>query len=83
MTRRSSLGAFGLALLALVCWLVMFAAGTDVWHDIGRPDIAARLAERGATFFDMRAFAYAFYALFFVLTAHVVVTGAGLARRRP
>ena len=45
--------------LALVCWIVMFMAGTDVWHDSGRPD----LHRMGATYFDLRALAYAFYLL--------------------
>ena len=24
--------------LALLCWIVMFLSGTDVWHDVGRAD---------------------------------------------
>jgi hypothetical protein len=26
-----------LGVLALLCWVVMFLTGTDVWHDVGRP----------------------------------------------
>jgi hypothetical protein len=28
-----------LSAVALLCWVVMFLAGTDVWHDVGRPDL--------------------------------------------
>jgi hypothetical protein len=58
----------------------MFSAGSDVWHDVGRPDILARLNERGATIFDMRAAAYAFYGLFPSLVAQVIVTALGVLR---
>jgi hypothetical protein len=67
------LGAF-----ALCCWIVMFMAGHDVWHDSGRPDFHLM----GATYFDLRAFAYAFYLLFVVLVAQVLLTVAGLVRGR-
>jgi len=44
---------------ALLCWVMMFLAGHDIWHDAGRPD----LSRLGPTQFDLRAFAYAFYLL--------------------
>ncbi|MEN3337668.1 MAG: hypothetical protein V7647_1344 [Acidobacteriota bacterium] len=74
--------ALGFALLSLVCWLLLFAAGHDVWHDMGRPDVLARLSELGATLFDIRAAAYAFYGLFVLLSAQVIVTGLTVFRRR-
>ena len=45
-----------LAALALGCWIVVFMAWTDVWHDSGRPDFHLM----GATDFDLRTLAYAF-----------------------
>lgn len=72
----------GFALVALAFWLLMFVAGTDVWHDTGRPDIFTQLSERGATRFDMRACAYAFYGLFVVLAVQVITTAAIVVRRR-
>ena len=33
------LATFCLGALALLCWVVMFLSGTDVWHDLGRPDL--------------------------------------------
>ena len=74
--------ALGFALLSLSCWLLLFAAGTDVWHDIGRPNVLARLSDGGATLFDIRAAAYAFYGLFVLLSAQVIVTGLTVVRRR-
>ena len=74
--------ALGFALLSLASWLLLFAAGHDVWHDMGRPDVLARLSERGATLFDIRAAAYAFYGLFALLSAQVIVTGLRVVRGR-
>jgi hypothetical protein len=51
--------AFYLAALALACWVMMFLAAHDIWHDAGRPD----LHMMGATYFDLRAFTWAFYLL--------------------
>ena len=70
-----SLGA-----LALLCWFVMFLAGTDVWHDVGRPDFWNL---QGVPYNDLRAFAYAFYLLFIVLLVHLIVTALGLLIARP
>jgi hypothetical protein len=80
MTRAwTPLTSLAFTAIALACWLLMFAAGTDIWHDTGRLD----LHTLGATPTDVRAFAVAFYGLFFVLLAHLAVTIAGilLARR--
>lgn len=33
------LAACGLGVVAILCWLVMFLAGTDVWHDLGSPAV--------------------------------------------
>ena len=60
------LGAF-----ALLCWIVMFLAGTDIWHGMGRPDFG-RLPGVSST--DVRAFAYAFYLLPLCLVGILVAT---------
>lgn len=65
----------GLCLVAALCWIVMFLAGTDVWHDVGRPDFW-NLA--GAPYNDLRAFAGAFYVLFVVLSLNLILTVSGL-----
>jgi hypothetical protein len=73
----SQSAALGLGALALLCWIVMFLAGTDIWHDMGRPDFW-RL--QGAHDADLRAFAYAFYLLPVFLAAHQIVTLVSLRR---
>jgi hypothetical protein len=55
-----------LALASLLCWAVMFLAGTDVWHFAGSPDF---WKGQGPPHADLRAFAGAFYAQLFVLIA--------------
>lgn len=70
---------FCLGAVALLCWLVMFAAGTDVWHDAGRPDFWNL---QGPPYHDVRAFAYAFYLLPVVLSVHLVVTALGFVSTR-
>jgi len=55
-----------LTAIGLGCWAVMFLAGTDVWHFAGSPDF---WHAQGAPHTDLRAFAWAFYAQFFVLLA--------------
>ena len=77
-----------LSSLALGCWSVMFLAGTDVWHEAGRPDFWRR---EEPPYSDVRAFVFAFYGLLLVLTLDLIATafclGAGrrgspsLARR--
>lgn len=61
----------GLSTLGVLCWLVMFLAGTDVWHFAGSPDFW-RLS--GPPYTDLRVFGYAFYLQFLILMAMVVVT---------
>ena len=46
------------AIVALLCWLVMFLAGHDVWQYAGRPDFWNLDVP---PYLDMRAFAAAFY----------------------
>jgi hypothetical protein len=80
VTRRSVQRAtLGLDILAVLCWVVMFLAGNDVWHDVGRPDLW-HLA--GPPYHDLRAFVCAFYALFGVLSAHLIVTAVDLSTTR-
>ena len=45
-------------IVSILCWLVMFAAGTDVWHDIGRPDL---WSPDQPPYPDVRAFLWAYY----------------------
>ena len=71
----TSLSRFCLSALALLCWFVMFVAGTDVWHDVGRPDFWHL---EGVPYDDLRAFAYAFYLLFAILAGHLIVTTLAL-----
>ncbi|MFC1629213.1 hypothetical protein ACFL3H_08900 [Gemmatimonadota bacterium] len=52
--------------VSLLCWLVMFLAGTDVWHFTGRPDFWNL---EGAPHADLRTFSYAFYLQLMVLVA--------------
>jgi hypothetical protein len=61
----------GLASISLFCWLVMFLAGTDVWHAAGSPDFWSL---PGPPYFDMRVFAYAFYTQLFVLVGQFAVS---------
>ena len=54
----------GLSIIGLMCWIVMFLAGHDVWHFAGSPDFW-RLS--GPPNSDLRAIGYAFYLQFIVL----------------
>jgi hypothetical protein len=56
----------GLLTLGLLCWMVMFLAGTDVWRFAGRPDFWHLSGPPNA---DLRAFVVAFYLQFVVLVA--------------
>ena len=55
-----------LAVLGIGCWVVMFIAGSDVWHFSGSPDFW-HLSQ--PPYHDVRIFAYAFYTQFVVLLA--------------
>jgi hypothetical protein len=59
-----------LSIVGLICWTIMFLAGTDVWHYAGSPDFW-RLT--GPPYVDLRAFGYAFYLQLFVLLGLVLV----------
>jgi len=63
--------AIGLSIVGMLCWVVMFLAGTDVWHSAGSPDFW-RLS--GPPYTDLRAFGYAFYLQCFILLMMIVVT---------
>lgn len=75
--KSSQLAACGLSVVALLCWLVMFLAGTDVWHDVGSPAVWTL---QGPPYVDLRACLYAFYLLLVVLLAFAAVTIVGIAR---
>ena len=60
----------GLNLMILLCWVVVFLAGTDVWHDLGRPDFWKLT---GPPYSDLRAAAYTFYLQFFALLAQLAI----------
>lgn len=77
MTRGSiPVATLCLTATSLCCWIVMFMAGTDVWHDTGRLD----LRTLGATGADVRALAAAFYGLLPVLLAQFAVSVVGVVR---
>jgi hypothetical protein len=61
----------GLTTLGMLCWLVMFLAGTDVWHFAGSPNFW-RLS--GPPYTDLRVFGYAFYLQFVILLVMLAVT---------
>ena len=63
--------------IALLCWIIMFLAGTDVWHDTGGHDFW-RLD--GPPYRDLRVLACAFYMLFFVLVCNLVLQIRARAR---
>lgn len=77
--RLAQLSTFCLSALALLCWVVMFVAGTDVWHFAGRPDFWHL---QGPPYQDLRAFAYAFYLLWILLTVHLIAVAADLVTSR-
>ena len=77
--QRIQLATLCLGALALLCWVVMFLSGTDVWHDLGRPDIWNL---QGPPYHDLRAFACAFYLLLAVLVVHLIVTALDLVVAR-
>jgi hypothetical protein len=60
----------GLSILGLLCWMVMFLAGHDVWHYYGSPDFWRLYGPPNE---DMRAFAYAFYFQFFIMLSVIAV----------
>ena len=78
--KRVQLATLCLAGLALLCWIIMFLAGTDVWHEVGRPDFWKL---QGPPYHDLRAFAYAFYLLLIVLVIQVVATALAFRAARP
>ncbi len=82
MTRRRSIFLWlvsGLSVVSMACWLVMFLAGTDVWHFAGRPDIWNLESQPYA---DVRAFVLAFYVQFVVLVAVLAFVGWSLIARQ-
>ncbi len=72
----SQSAAIFLGALALLCWIVTFMAGTDVWHDSGRPDLHLM----GATNFDLRALASAYYLLPLFLAGALIATVVSVRR---
>jgi hypothetical protein len=60
----------GLSIIGLMCWIVMFLAGTDVWHFAGSPDFW-RLS--GPPNNDLRAIGYAFYLQLFVFLGVITI----------
>lgn len=79
MTRAwTPISTLVLTATCLAGWLLMFAAGTDIWHDTGRLDVRTL----GATAADVRAFAVAFYGLLVVLLAQFAVSAIDFLRAR-
>lgn len=78
MSRGLDVAVFVLGGGALICWAVTFMAGTDVWHDAGRPDFL----KLGATSFDLHTLAAAYYLLPVVLSTQACLLALAAARRR-
>ena len=78
-TTWSQSAALCLGALALGCWIVVFMAWTDVWHDSGRPDFHLM----GATSFDLRALAYAFCLLPLCLAGALIATVVSVRQAAP
>jgi hypothetical protein len=86
MPRSYGPPSFFFALFALVgwcvmflVWLLMFFAGTDVWHDTGRLDLW-RL--EGPPYADLRAFVVMFYVLLPVIVAQLAAAVVHVLRLR-
>jgi len=62
--------------VSLLCWIVMFLAGHDIWTFAGKPDFW-KLS--GPPYLDVRIFAVAFYAQLFVLTGVLIVAAVTIA----
>ncbi len=65
--------------LVMLCWIVMFLSGQDVWTSAGRPDV---WHQSGPPYPDLRAFLVAFYLQFVILAAMTAVTVRTALRRR-
>ena len=73
---RSQSATLYFGVLALVCWIVVFGAWTDVWHDSGRPDFHLM----GATAFDLRLLAGAFCLLPLCLVGALIAAVVSVKR---
>jgi hypothetical protein len=62
--------SLALAVVGLLCWVLTFMAGTDIWHDAGRPD------------FDLHALAVSYYLMPAVLSVLVGLLALTVARDR-
>ena len=62
--------ALGFAATGLLCWILMFGAATDLWHETGRVDLGS---VPGVHAVDLGTFVITFYGLFFILLAQFVV----------
>ena len=60
MPKTTSVASLVLSAASLGMWLLMFGAGTDVWHDTGRLDLWNL---EGPPYFDLRVFIVMFYLL--------------------
>jgi hypothetical protein len=79
MPRSSATASLVFAAIALLFWLLMFGAGTDVWHDTGRLDIWHL---EGPPYADLRVFGVVFYLLLPVLVAQCVIALVHVLRLR-
>ncbi len=78
MKRALGLSGVLLTAICLLCWVVMFLAGTDVWHDTGSADFWHL---QGPPYVDLRVAAYAFYMLFAALVGTLLLQIATVVRR--
>jgi len=79
MTNHSATSSRVLGALALGCWVLMFMAAHDIWHDTGRLDVW-RL--EGPPYADLRAFIVTFYVLLPVFVGQFVVAVLNDRKRR-
>ena len=57
-----------LTIIAILSWVIMFLAGSDIWNDAGRKDIWAL---QGVPYNDLRVLLYCFYGLFILLITNL------------
>ena len=70
---------FAFAATGVICWILMFGAGHDLWHETGRVDL---WRVPGVHAVDLGAFLIAFYGLLLVLLAQFAIATLMFVRRR-
>jgi len=78
MARTLAGASFLMSAGALACWVFMFLAAHDVWHDTGRLDVWKL---EGPPYADLRGFIVTFYVLLLVLLAQLALSAIQVRRR--